>query len=149
MTALRARLRLLLGHLRQDRGSMEVFMPIMVIAIFVILGLVVDGTGALNADSRATYLAQEAARAGAQQITPGDAITGEAIVVDPDAAVAAAQNYLAGTGLSGHVTVSPDGQTLQVNVTGTYSPLFASLIGLSTLPVHGAGKATLLHQPGG
>jgi len=145
------RLKTLLHRLpvRSDRGGVELFMPIMALAIFVMLGLVVDGTGALNANSRATYLAQEAARAGAQEIDPGKAITGEAIVVDPDAAAAAAQDYLDAQNLNGSVSVSADGETITVTVRGTYDPLFASLIGYSTLPVTGEGKATLLHQPGG
>ncbi|MBV7249280.1 TadE/TadG family type IV pilus assembly protein [Streptomyces sp. MW-W600-10] len=134
---------------QRDRGGVELFMPIMALACFVILGLVVDGTGALNANSDATYQAQEAARAGAQQIDPGQAITGEAIVVDPDAAAAAAQDYLAASGLDGSVTVSGDGKSISVTVTGSYEPLFASLIGFDALPVTGEGKATLLHQPGG
>ncbi|MFI5634679.1 TadE/TadG family type IV pilus assembly protein [Streptomyces sp. NPDC051664] len=134
---------------RSDRGGVELFMPIMALAIFVILGLVVDGGGALNANSRATYMAQEAARAGAQQIDPGRAITGEAIVVDPDAAAAASQAYLDAAGLGGSITVSADGKTISVTVQGSYDTLFASLIGYSTLPVTGEGNATLLHQPGG
>ncbi|WP_415954415.1 TadE/TadG family type IV pilus assembly protein [Streptomyces sp. KLOTTS4A1] len=132
-----------------DRGSVEVAMPLIALTLFIILGLVVDGGGALNANSQATYVAQEAARAGAQRIDPGQAITGEAIVVDPDAAAAAAQAYLAAHDLEGTTRVSADGKTLFVTVTGTYDTTFASLIGYDTLPVTGEGQATLLHQPGG
>ncbi|NGO75767.1 hypothetical protein G6045_08780 [Streptomyces sp. YC504] len=134
---------------RHDRGSVEIAMPIIALTLFVILGLVLDGGGALNANSRAAYVAQEAARAGAQRIDPGAAITGEAIVVDPDAATAAAQDYLAAHDLEGTTSVSADGKTLFVQVTGTYDTTFASLIGYDTLPVTGEGQATLLHQPGG
>ncbi|MFG3134276.1 pilus assembly protein TadG-related protein [Streptomyces tendae] len=134
---------------RRDAGGVELFMPIMAIAIFVLLGLVVDGTGVLNGNSRATYAAQEAARAAGQQIDPGQAITGEAIVVDPDAAAAAAQAYLDQEGLDGEVVVSDDGKTITVTVNDSYDPLFASLLGVGRLPVSGEGKATLLHQPGG
>ncbi|MEU9072060.1 pilus assembly protein TadG-related protein, partial [Streptomyces sp. NPDC048306] len=111
---------------RRDAGGVELFMPIMAIAIFVLLGLVVDGTGVLNGNSRATYAAQEAARAAGQQIDPGQAITGEAIVVDPDAAAAAAQAYLDQEGLDGEVVVSDDGKTITVTVNDSYDPLFAS-----------------------
>ncbi|MFD4716174.1 pilus assembly protein TadG-related protein [Streptomyces sp. NPDC058430] len=80
-----AHVRRVVGALRErrDAGGVELSMPIMAIAIFVMLGLVVDGTGVLNGNSRATYAAQEAARTAGQQIDPGEAITGEAIVVDP------------------------------------------------------------------
>ncbi|WP_425824635.1 pilus assembly protein TadG-related protein [Streptomyces fractus] len=134
---------------RGDAGGVELFLPIMAIAIFVMLGLVVDGTGVLNGNSRATYAAQEAARAAGQQIDPDQAITGEAIVVDPDAAAAAAQDYLDAEGLSGDVVVSEDGKVITVTVNDSYDPMFASLLGVDHLPVSGEGKATLLHQPGG
>ncbi|MFE6904448.1 pilus assembly protein TadG-related protein [Streptomyces sp. NPDC057717] len=134
---------------RRDAGGVELFMPIMAIAIFVMLGLVVDGTGVLNGNSRATYAAQEAARAAGQQIDPGEAITGEALVVDPDAAADAAQAYLDAEGLDGDVVVSGDGKTITVTAHDSYDPLFASLLGIDHLPVSGEGKATLLHQPGG
>ncbi|MFE5687825.1 pilus assembly protein TadG-related protein [Streptomyces sp. NPDC057651] len=146
-----AHVRRVVGALRErrDAGGVELFMPIMAIAIFVMLGLVVDGTGVLNGNSRATYAAQEAARAAGQQIDPGEAITGEAIVVDPDAAAGAAQDYLDAEGLNGDVVVSDDGKTITVTVHDSYDPLFASLLGIDHLPVSGEGKATLLHQPGG
>ncbi|MGQ4356580.1 pilus assembly protein TadG-related protein [Streptomyces drozdowiczii] len=147
----RARARRVADVLRKrgDAGGVELFMPIMAIAIFVMLGLVVDGAGALNSNSKATYTAQEAARAAAQQIDPAQAITGEAIVVDPDAAAGAAQAYLSAEGLEGDVVVSDDGATITVTVHDSYDPLFASLLGIDHLPVSGRGKATLLHQPGG
>lgn len=155
MTKLMASLRAQTRHTvrarsaHRDSGGVELFMPIMAIAIFVMLGLVVDGTGVLNGNSRATYAAQEAARASGQQIDPGQAITGEAIVVDPDAAASAAQDYLDAQGLNGEVVVSGDGKTITVSVNDSYDPMFASLLGMDTLPVSGEGKATLLHQPGG
>ncbi|MCX5355571.1 TadE/TadG family type IV pilus assembly protein [Streptomyces mirabilis] len=134
---------------RRDRGAMELFYAGIVIIAFLVIGLVIDGGGALDADSRADYLAQEAARAGAQQIDPGQAITGEAIVVDPDAAQAAARSYLADRNVDGEVSVAADGQTLTVTVHDIYRPYFASLIGFTRIPATGHGTATLLHQAGG
>ncbi|MEV5880924.1 pilus assembly protein TadG-related protein [Streptomyces sp. NPDC052101] len=134
---------------RRDRGQLELFYAGIVIIAFLVVGLVIDGGAALDADSRADYLAQEAARAGAQQIDPSQAITGEAIVVDPDAAQAAARSYLADHGVDGDVSVAADGQTLSVTVHDTYRPYFASLVGFAHIPVTGHGTATLLHQAGG
>ncbi|MFD6285347.1 hypothetical protein ACFWDP_36890 [Streptomyces anthocyanicus] len=116
---------------------------------FLIIGLVIDGGLALDRMSEADYLAQEAARAGAQQIDPGQAITGEALMVDPDAAQAAAGAFLRNEGVDGDVAVAEDRQSLTVTVHANYQPYFASLLGVGELSLTGTGSATLLHQPGG
>ncbi|MBQ0850266.1 hypothetical protein J8N05_18920 [Streptomyces sp. BH-SS-21] len=147
MTRWRRRLRL--HGSCQDRGGLELFYAGTVLIAFLIIGLVVDGGLALNRMSEADYLAQEATRAGAQQIDPGQAITGEALVVDPDAAQAAARAFLRREGVDGDVAVAEDGQSLTVTVHATYQPYFASLIGVGEVPLTGHGAATLLHRPGG
>jgi len=128
---------------------MEVFYAGVVLIGFLIIGLVIDGGLALDSQSDADYLAQEAARAGAQQIDPAQAITGHALVLDPDAARQAARTFLTEQGLDGDVTISVDGQSLTVTVHDVYHPYFASLIGIGAMPVTGHGTATLLHQAGG
>ncbi|MET9122210.1 pilus assembly protein TadG-related protein [Streptomyces sp. NPDC004528] len=134
---------------RRERGGMEVFYAGVVLIGFLFIGLVIDGGLALDSLSDADYLAQEAARAGAQQIDPAQAITGQSIVVDPDAAQATARDFLTRAGVDGDVTVSADGQHLTVTVHDVHHPYFASLIGVSRMPVTGHGTATLLHQAGG
>ncbi|MEU1273596.1 pilus assembly protein TadG-related protein [Streptomyces sp. NPDC005799] len=134
---------------RRDQGGMELFYAGTVLIAFLIVGLVIDGGLALDRMSDADYVAQEAARAGAQQIDPGQAITGEAIVVDPDAAQAAARSFLDSEGVDGDVAIAEDGQSLTVTVRAAYHPYFASLIGVGEMFVTGHGTATLLHQPGG
>ncbi|MEH0572794.1 MULTISPECIES: hypothetical protein [Streptomyces] len=128
---------------------MELFYAGTVLIAFLVVGLVIDGGLALDRMSDADYVAQEAARAGAQQIDPGQAITGEAIVVDPDAAQAAARSFLDSEGVDGDVSIAEDGQSLTVTVHDAYRPYFASLIGVGEMSVTGHGTATLLHQPGG
>ncbi|MFI5998756.1 MULTISPECIES: hypothetical protein [unclassified Streptomyces] len=75
------------------------------------------------------------------------------MVLDPDAAAATARAFLAQQGLDGDVAVDGDGdgdgQSLTVTVHDTYHPYFASLIGVSSMPITGDGTATLVHQPGG
>ncbi|WP_239105910.1 pilus assembly protein TadG-related protein [Streptomyces sp. SID8014] len=73
-----------------DRGGLELFYAGVVVIAFLLIGLVIDGGLALDRMSNADYVAQQAARAGAQQVDPAQAITGEAIVIDPGAAQAAA-----------------------------------------------------------
>ena len=128
-----------------DRGGVTVFVAVCVIALIGIIGIAVDGGSKMRATERADYIAGEAARAGGQAIDPAEAISGRAIVVDPQDAAAAAQAYLHSAGASGTVSVSADGKTLTVTVTSSYDTKFLSVVGIGSLPVAGHGKATLLH----
>ena len=128
-----------------DRGGVTVFVAVCVIALIGIIGIAVDGGSKMRATERADYLAGEAARAGGQAIDPAQAISGRAIVVDPQDAAAAAQAYLRSAGAHGTVSVSADGKTLTVTVTSSYDTKFLSVVGIGSLPVAGHGKATLLH----
>ncbi|MFE7764185.1 TadE/TadG family type IV pilus assembly protein [Streptomyces sp. NPDC057438] len=138
-------------HMRQshtrwdDRGGVTVFVAVCVIALIGIIGVAVDGGSKMRAVERADYIAGEAARAGGQAIDPAEAISGNAIVVDPQNAQAAAQAYLRSVGATGTVSVSGDGKTLTVNITSTYDTKFLSVVGIGSLSVTGQGKATLLH----
>ncbi|MGW1411270.1 pilus assembly protein TadG-related protein [Streptomyces sp. NPDC002403] len=128
-----------------DRGGIAVFVAICAIALIGIIGIAVDGGGKMRTVERADYLAGEAARAGGQAIDPAQAVTGQAIVVDPQAAAAAAQAYLHSAGASGSVSVSGNGKTLTVTVNGSYDTRFLSVAGIGSLSVTGHGKATLLN----
>lgn len=128
---------------------MSLFYCVAALCIILVIGLVADGGGALNAAARADDVAQEAARAGGQQIDAGKAIPGDAVVVDPDAATRAARAYLNREHVQGEVAVSEDGTTLTVRVEGIYATNFSSLIGYTSLPVTGEGRAHLIHRVGG
>ncbi|MFJ5779254.1 pilus assembly protein TadG-related protein [Streptomyces sp. NPDC093094] len=134
---------------RGDRGSMSLFLAISALAVLMVMGLLVDGGGALNASNRATSLAQEAARTASQQLDPAQAIQGTAITIDPDAARAAALDYLAAADVQGDVTVTDGGQRLTVTVRDTYSTRFASLLGVGTIHVDGTATAQLQTQAAG
>ncbi|MBA4866228.1 Tad domain-containing protein [Streptomyces sp. PSKA54] len=128
-----------------DRGGVTVFVAVCVLALIGIIGVAVDGGGTMRATERADYIAGEAARAGGQAIDPAQAISGKAIVVDPQDAQAAAQAYLQSVGAAGAVRVSADGTTLTVTVDGSYTTKFLPVVGIGSMPVTGHGKATLLH----
>lgn len=134
---------------RGDRGGLELFYAGLILIGFLVIGMVIDLGLALNSRSDAFYLAQSAARTGAQRVDPGEAITGEAIVIDPDAATAAAEDYLAAENAQGTVTTSGDGQSLNVTAQTTFHPYVLSLFGVSSWSFSGHGSATLLHAPGG
>ncbi|MFD4482777.1 TadE/TadG family type IV pilus assembly protein [Streptomyces sp. NPDC058471] len=128
-----------------DRGGITVFVAVCVIALLGIIGLAIDGGGKMRATESADFIATEAARAGGQAIDPAQAVPGEAITVDPQAAQAAAQAYLSSAGTAGTAVVSADGKTLTVTTNDTYDTKFLSVAGIGSLAVTGHGEATLLH----
>ncbi|MBD0742955.1 TadE/TadG family type IV pilus assembly protein [Streptomyces sp. CBMA152] len=133
----------------KDRGSMSLFFALSALAILMVLGLLVDGGGALNAANRATSLAQEAARTAGQQLNTAQAVEGTAITVDPDAAAGAARDYLAARNVDGDVAITDGGQTLNITVHDAYHTFFAQLLGKSTINVTGTAHAHLHTQAGG
>lgn len=128
-----------------DRGGVTVFVAVCVVALIGIIGVAVDGGGKMRAVERADHIAGEAARAGGQAIDPAKAISGEAVIVAPQDAIAAAQAYLRSVGATGTVSVLGDGKTLTVQVTDTYDTKFLPVVGIGSMPVAGHGTATLLH----
>lgn len=130
----------------QDRGGISVFAAIVAVPLLAVGGLlVVDGTGKLRASERADAVAMEAARAGAQAIDPSQAIEGEAVVADPDAATAAVHAYLRRAGVDGTVSFTSGGTRLQVQVSDAYDTKFLTIVGVSQMAVTGHGQAALLH----
>lgn len=129
--------------LRDDRGAMSLFVLVTVVALFAVAALVYDGAGKLRALTHAEGVAHEAARAGGQAVDAGKAISGGGVSVDRNAAVAAARTYLSREGVSGTVTVSEDGGSLQVTVTESYHALF---LGGASGSVTGHGSANLVYR---
>ncbi|MFB8207917.1 MULTISPECIES: hypothetical protein [unclassified Streptomyces] len=128
-----------------DRGGIAVYSAIITVALLAVIGITVDGGGKLRATERADAIAMEAARAGGQAIDPAQAIPGKAVVAQPAAAQAAAAAYLSAAGAHGSATVSADGKRVTVTVTGTYDTRFLTVVGISSMSVHGEGHATLIH----
>jgi Flp pilus assembly protein TadG len=134
---------------RREHGSMSLFFAVTTVGVLLVMGLLVDGGGSLNAANRAQSLAQEAARAAGQQLDPIQAIQGTAVTIDPDAARGAAQDYLAAENVQGDVEISADGQTMTVTVHDTYRTSFAQLLGKTTIHVSGSAIAQLHTRAGG
>ncbi|MEV6537077.1 pilus assembly protein TadG-related protein [Streptomyces sp. NPDC051639] len=132
-------------RVQQDDGGVTVFVAVCVLGLIGIIGVAVDGGTKMAATERADYVAGEAARAGGQAIDPAQAVTGKAIIVDPQDAIAAAEAYLRSAGATGTVTVSGDGKSVAVTVSGSSDTTFLSAVGIGSLPVTGHASATLLH----
>jgi Flp pilus assembly protein TadG len=125
-----------------DRGSISVFLTILIPGLLLIVGLAVDGGAKVAALQRADAVAEEAARAGGQALDVAAALNGD-VRIEPEAAVDAARDYLARSGVQGTVDVI-DGHTLRVSTTLTQPTAFLGLMGIDTFTVHGTGTAGLV-----
>jgi Flp pilus assembly protein TadG len=129
-----------LRRLREDQsGRVTAFVVIIVTAVLLFAGLVLDGGLALAAKVRALGEAQEAARAGAQEIDLTAYRANGALRLEPQQASAAARNYLAAAGHTG--TVSVAGNTVNVTVTVSQSTQLLPLIGVGSITVTATGQA--------
>ena len=118
---------------------MSLFLVVAVLALFIAVGLVVDGGQKLRSTQRADDVAAEAARAGVQSIQPANTVRGQPAQVNPEAAISAARHYLSVAGVAGTVTVT--GGRVQVSTSISFTPAFLSLIGLGTQTVTGRASA--------
>lgn len=104
-----------------DRGMVTAFVVVFALALVAVSALVVDG-GRMLAEARAVdNLADAAARAGAQAVSDDRVRAGDATILDPDGAVAAACAFLARAGrscLDAGTGVAVEGNTVTVTVRG-------------------------------
>jgi Flp pilus assembly protein TadG len=98
---------------RDDHGYVTLFALGVSLGLVAVIGLVHDGGRAQRAQSDAFGAAAAAARAGTQELDPAAAAAGD-LRLDEDMARQAAQDYLAGRGLDGAVTVVDDQVTVNV-----------------------------------
>lgn len=102
-------------RMRDERGSVTIMFAALGLALLMATGLAVDGGRKLGGLSEARDAADNAARAGAQMVDP-DAFKSTGVpALDPQAAAARAQSFLATHGYDGTVSVS--GSTVTVTVT--------------------------------
>jgi hypothetical protein len=92
-------------------------------------------------------VAQEAARAGAQQLDLALFRRTGTVRLLHDPAVAAAQSYLAQAGATGTATV--EGNTVTVTVTVVHRTQLLGIVGLDALTVSGTGSAHPAPPPPG
>lgn len=135
-------------RVREDRGSVSIWMATASFVMMVLVGLAVDLGGQVHAKQRAHNVAAEAARTGGQRVQPAPAIAGQHVRIDTAAARAAAQQYLETANVTGTVTIT-GGNTVRVVVSDTYSPKFLSIIGVGTLTVTADASARIVRSIGG
>jgi Flp pilus assembly protein TadG len=127
---------------RTQDGSFTVFVAVLALALFALVGLVVDGARAVAAQSAATGEAEQAARLGADQISV-QAIRSGSVAIDPSTATQAADDYLRAVGTTGVVTVV--GQTVSVHISSSEPTVILGIIGLQQIGISASASATDLH----
>lgn len=99
---------------RQDRGSVTAFVVVLATGLLMVAGMAYDGGAVLTAHAQARSHAAKAARAAAQEIDVELLRSTGRVELDPVAAAAAGDGYLAAVGASGSVTVEGDTATVTV-----------------------------------
>ncbi len=122
-----------------ERGQLTLFVVFATLALVILAGLVVDGGHVLAARRRAIDDANGAARAGAAALAPAVYRAEGEVVLDGDAAVAAAQEYLAAAGRVG--TVGVDGDRVSVYLRFAQPLSLLRLAGMDVVTVAGRGEA--------
>jgi len=125
---------------RDDRGSISLYLAIFGIAAFALLALLVDGGTALNAKERAADIAEQAARAAANQISVAGLRAANPVVVLGPGACQAATSLVGRYPVGSHTTASltgcnaPAGATVAtVGVSVTTAPVFPFFFGSFTM----------------
>ena len=128
------------GKHPRDRGSVSLYLAIFAIAAFALLALLVDGGTAINAKERAADIAEQAARAAANQINVvGLRAANPVVELGPGACQAAATfvgQYLLGSRTSASMTScnAPTGSTVAtVSISVTTTPVFGFFFGSFTM----------------
>jgi hypothetical protein len=122
-----------------EAGMVTAFVVIFTSALILLAGLVFDGGLTLAAKVQAIDEAQAAARAGAQALDLTSYRATGQVVLDPAAATADAEAYLAATSHIGTVTVSGDQVTVTVRISQPTQIL--GIAGIGSLTVSGTGTA--------
>ncbi len=135
--------------IKDERGSVTIWIVLSVTAMMLVVGLVVDGAGKVYAMQRARDLANQAARVAGQQVVAADAMRGEEVRIDTAAAAQAARRYLAAAGVRGGSVTFTSPNTLRVHVTDTYQPVYLGALGFGTMSVEGEATAYLARAVNG
>ncbi len=129
-------------ELGSEEGSLTVFVVVLVLALFALMGLVIDGGRAVAAQSAATGEAEQAARLGATQISV-QAIRSGTVAVDPTAATRIAASYLRAVGAVGSVTVA--GDTVNVHIESSETTVVLGIVGVRRIGISASATATNVH----
>jgi Flp pilus assembly protein TadG len=127
---------------RDDSGQATVFVVAFAVVLLVLAGLVVDGGLAINARQRVTDDVEQAARAGAREIQVETLRENGTVLIDPDAARAAAARFLAARKYpASGVRITADPEHVEVEATIQQKTALLSLIFFNSFTVTARGQA--------
>jgi Flp pilus assembly protein TadG len=129
-----------------ERGSMSVFTVLFSVVVFLLAGLLVDGGSAINARLRAADVAEQAARAGADQIDVDHLRdTGQTRLLGDDQVCARADEIVqaqGGDGVTrGQCAVEQGQAQVTVTVSVRWEAFFLSAIGFPGAEMNGEATA--------
>lgn len=134
---------------RGERGSVTVWMVLIVMVLTMVIGIAVDLSGQVNAKRRAGDVAAQAARAAGQQISPDAYLAdGRSVELAVAKAKASAVDYIEAAGMTGSARVE-SGTELVVQTETTYRPIFLSAVGIGDLTVTGSASIRVVRVADG
>ena len=122
---------------RDERGQITILVVGMVMIVFSVIGLTVDGTRAFLHRRTLQSAADAAALAGASELDRDRYYVsrGRAIQIDPDAARRAARRWLDLRSLPAEAGISASASRVTVTLRSEISTLFLRLVGVTRVPV--------------
>lgn len=126
-----------------ERGAITPMMLMFVPMLMIIVGLVVDGAGKIQANDEAQMIASGASRAAANALA-SQVIANGSLLLDTRAARNAAMDYVQAAGMTG--TVDVIGGRIVVNVQTEYATKFISVLGINALSAEATATAELITQ---
>lgn len=121
-----------------EQGSATMWAILLAMVVLLFAGLVIDGGYAMADRRDAARVAEQAARAGADELDPDSLRTG-GFEIDPQQGAQAARQYLSNLGEQGTVTVN--GTTVSVTVRKVHKSVILSAFGKGSFPVEGHATA--------
>ncbi len=121
-----------------DEGSLSAFVALLLVALFALVGLVVDGGAAIAAHQAAVDEAEQAARAGAGALSVS-ALRSGVLSIDEHTAVTTAEAFTSAVGHPGTASVS--GGTVTVTVRYRIPTAILGIVGIGSMPVAATASA--------
>jgi len=131
------------AHSDREEGSALVWLLLCLPALFALLGLVFDGGAAITGSQEADNVADQAARAGADQLDTGSARADQDRYgpADVSRASSSACTYVAVASPQMTCTATVNADAVVVTVSDSVPAQFLGIIGINALTVHGSGTA--------
>jgi hypothetical protein len=139
MKAMTRRLARVARRCRTDRGSATGWAMLTVLVVTLLAGAVLDGGNAMAARVAALDIAQQAARAGANQLDLAALRNSGLVRLDPAGAEAAARQFLAQAGATGTATATTT--EVSVTVTRAQPTLVLEAVGVGAITVAATAHA--------